>query len=199
MLLAALSLSAVAQSQDDFLWPIQGKKAGDDILYRPQEYIDSKQNVANLYIGAQPGTVVVAPADGTVTSFGVGYQPSIGQLVMDRPDAEDPTFDAMIAAFLKNEKNISVPPQYVCGVLFLRLTDGRRMSISGLRGDVAWKTGMAVKRGDIIGTVGYAYKAVKEPHIILSVTGTDSQAADPMTPFGLKSTFLPPKKLKAAD
>ena len=150
MLLAALSLSAVAQSQDDFLWPIQGKKAGDDILYRPQEYIDSKQNVANLYIGAQPGTVVVAPADGTVTSFGVGYQPSIGQLVMDRPDAEDPTFDAMIAAFLKNEKNISVPPQYVCGVLFLRLTDGRRMSISGLRGDVAWKTGMAVKRGDII-------------------------------------------------
>ena len=199
MLFAALSLSAAAQSQDNFLWPIQGKEAGEDILYRPQEYIGSDQNFANLYIGAPLGTVVVAPADGTVTFFGVGYQPSIGQIVMDRPDGTEPTFDAMIAAFQKEEKDISVPPQYVCGVLILRLADGRKLEFSGLRGDVTWKTGMAVKRGDIIGTVGYAYKEIKEPHINLSVIGHDSQAADPMTPFGLKSTFLPPKKLKATD
>ncbi len=199
MLAVLLCQSVAAQPQDNFLWPIQGKTAGEDILYRPQEYIDNKQNFGSLYIGAPLGTPVVAPADGTVDFFGVGYTPGLNRGIMDRPGSEEPTFDAMIAAFLQEEEDISVPPQYVCGMLTLRLADGRKLAFSGLRGDVAWKTGMTVKRGDVIGTVGYVYKGIKEPHIKLSISGQDSQAADPMTPFGLKSTFLPPKKLKAND
>ena len=54
------------------------------------------------------------------------------------------------------------------------------------------KTGMRLNKGDVIGEVKYAYYKIKEPHIMLNVYGSDGTLGDPMSPFGLKSTFAEP-------
>ena len=61
----------LAFAQDNFLWPIPGKQAGDDILYRPQDYIgvadgvnQAELNFDHLISGAPLGTPVVCPVDG---------------------------------------------------------------------------------------------------------------------------------------
>ena len=64
---------------------------------------------------------------------------------------------------------------------------------------MVYKSVMAVRRGVLLGTVGYYYRGIKEPHISLSLSDTQSNADDPMKPFGLKSTFIPPKEAKAPE
>ena len=34
-----LLLASTTFAQENYLWPIPNKKAGDDILYRPQDYL----------------------------------------------------------------------------------------------------------------------------------------------------------------
>ena len=71
ILLAALSfVSYSAYGQDEnLLWPLKGKDAGENILYRPQEYVGSELNFDNLFIGGAFGDTVVAPADGIITDY----------------------------------------------------------------------------------------------------------------------------------
>ena len=78
-----LLASNFAFAQDTFLWPIPGKKAGDDILYRPQDYIGvadgvnkSELNFGDLVIGAPLGTPVLCPVDGKITSALLCYRNS---------------------------------------------------------------------------------------------------------------------------
>ena len=132
--------------------------------------------------------------------YAVGYIPQLHQISLGHPrDGVENHFDAMIADFLEEEKDLPVPSQYVCGFLTIRLNDGRKLHLDGLRGNVVYKTGMAVRRGDVLGTVGYCYRGIKEPHINLSLSDTQSNQDDPMKPFGLRSTFIPPKETKAPE
>ena len=57
-----------AFAQDNYLWPISGKQAGEGILYRPQDYIgvadgvtQAELNFGELVIGALLGTPVLCP------------------------------------------------------------------------------------------------------------------------------------------
>ena len=191
-------LAASGEAQAPLLWPIQGHRSGENILFRPQEYINEELNSSNLFIGAPEGTAVVAPADGTVDFFSVGYASSLTRSTSMRPETDPPTFDAMLADARHSKEMLSVPARYVTGSLTLRLADGRKLSISGLEGDVPYKTGMKISRGDVLGSVGYAYKAIKEPHIRLSFSKASS-IIDPMTPFGLKTSFIPPQEFKLPE
>lgn len=199
MLATAFSLPVAAQTPDNFLWPIQGKTAGDDILCRPQEYVDKTQNDATLYVSAPAGTVVVVPADGTVEVATVGYQPYINQLQLFQPKSLGQSWSAMLDEVRTTEKDISVPLHYVTGMVTLRLADGRKLHITGLEGDVALKTGTTVHRGDVLGIVGYAYRYFKEPHISIALSKRNNSPDDPMKPFGLKSTFIPPEERKVPE
>ena len=183
VLLSVLSLGAAAQNT--FLWPIQGKKAGEDILYRPGENIGDEPNFNNLVIAAPLGTKVVAPDDCTLEFFSVGYYIDLLQCIASRPAGADVfNFDTMIAA-LQAEGNVTVPAQYVSGRLVLRLKDGRRLYLDGLRGDIVYdEAGMSFRRGDVLGTVGYAYRSIKEPHIFVIPSGT-WDPKDLMKRFGL--------------
>ncbi|MBQ7966888.1 MAG: hypothetical protein IJ290_03120 [Bacteroidaceae bacterium] len=60
-----------------YQWPIEGAKAGEGILYRPQEYIDNEHNFDQLFIGAELGTNVVSPCDGVVTYISLNYLHSL--------------------------------------------------------------------------------------------------------------------------
>ena len=56
-----------------YQWPIEGAKAGEGTLYRPQDYIGNEHNFEKLIIGAKPGTNVVSPCDGVITHVAMKY------------------------------------------------------------------------------------------------------------------------------
>ena len=185
ILLSLASLSVSAQNSQ-WLWPIEGAKTGDNIVCRPQDRIDKELNTGNLFIAAPEGTTVVAPVDGTIGALFVVANTSLSQSVTYGNDGG--TFDKSREK-LANDKKLPMGLKYINGSIMLRLSDGRKLYISGLRGNIPFKTGQRITKGQTLGTVAYDYRKIGKPHISISVSGKDSKPVDPMTPFGLKTTF----------
>ena len=181
--LVALSVSA---QNSQWLWPIEGAKTGEHIVYRPQDRIDKELNVGDLFIAAPEGTTVVAPVDGTIGTLNIVANISLAQSATY--GNEGGTFDKSRAKLANNPK-LPIPLKYINGSLMLRLSDGRKIYISGLRGNIPFKTGQRITKGQTLGTVAYDYRKIGEPHISISVSDNNGKHVDPMTPFGLKTTF----------
>lgn len=182
MLLSLAALPVASQWQ----WPIKSVKTGEGIVYRPQDRIDKELNFGDLFIAAPEGTEVVSPADGTIFNLSIDASATLTQMVTYGNDGG--TFDKSRAIVEKTEKT-PIPMKYVNASLTFRLADGRKIHIGGLRGDLPLKTGQRISKGQTLGTVAYAYRQIGQPHISLSVSSKDGKADDPMTPFGLKTTF----------
>lgn len=182
MLLQLAALPAVCQWQ----WPVKGTMTGENIVSRPQDRIDKELNYDHLFIAAPEGMEVVAPVDGTIGSLGLSAQTSLQRVTAYSNDGG--TFDKSRKK-LEQEKQLPVPLKYINGDVMLRLADGRKVWIGGLRGDILLKTGQRIAKGQVLGTVAYAYRAIGQPHISISVSDKTGKGADPMTPFGLKTTF----------
>ena len=176
-------------------WPVKGKAAGEDIIYRPQEYIGRELNFGDLYIGTAFGDTIIAPADGTVISYGILIKTSINSMSTVGCRAESPTLDAFLEDARKPENSYSVPKKYVTGYVSIRIDDGSTINIIGIEGDKEYKTGMKIRKGEYLGTAGYAYKEIEKSHIRLSISTRKGTVSDPMAPFGLTSTFIAPEKL----
>jgi Periplasmic protease len=178
------------------LWPIQGKNAGEDIILKPNEYIGNELNNEGLFISAQKGTNVLAPRDGIITHISYRYQRSLhgsnafhdSLSLASNVDEYDTQFRNKIA---KEKKGID--PEFISIGITISVGTKEKYSISGLRPVKKFKTGDKVKRSEIIGKVGYCYRLIKQPSICFSRSKNDT-IADPMTLFGLKSTFVPFKK-----
>lgn len=201
-LLAALAAAAFvprttaapAESEPEpWLWPVEGLAAGEGIRYAPQSHIGSELNFADLFIGAPEGTPVVAPTDGVVAHFGIGYLYSLENSISGTPDSGE-TLEAAIVR-LGRELGGREDPRCVGVTLALRTADGRTLYFGGMRGERIFRTGERVQRGERLGTVGYSYKHVDGPSLSFSVSDRRSRADDPMTPFGIRTTFIPPQEI----
>ena len=193
----------------EYLWPIKRDNTSEgiisvkskelDILYRPDEYIDKEHNFDNLFLTAPEGTTIVAPVDGTVIYCNYGYFNSICSVC---------SFGNYSGDFEQDKKNIleyiasghhpikKMDIRYLSLGIFLQTADGRKVAISGLHPVKHFKSGEKIKKGDVIGTMGYSYKAIKQPSIMVSVSTKKGTSDDPMTPFGLTSTFKKPDDRK---
>ena len=172
-----------------YLWPIEGANAGDNIISAPQSDIDGELNFDNLFIGASEGTNVLSPVDGTIISVGVGYLISLTSSV--GCNYGEQSFDES----LKNRDKYSFIPggsKYFHGALGIRSKDGKMIWFRGLSGSEIFKTGQTIKRGTPIGKVAYSYFKIEKPSIIMSIS-IGGKPADPMTPFNIKSSFIPPE------
>ena len=194
-LLAPLTLTA-EPSPEPWLWPVSGQSSGEGLLYVPQQYIGDELVFNELFIGVAPGTVIVAPADGTLDAFHVGYSTTLSSSVSFREEGD--TFNALLSKF-RSAENLKVPPRYVTGTMGIALPDGRKIWLQGIEGDVKFKTGMKISRGDTLGVSGWAYKGIAEPHICISVSTRKGTSDDPMTPFGLETTFEAPGEFKIPE
>lgn len=188
---------AAQTASDIWLWPLEGLAPGEGILHAPQSRIDGELNLNNLFIGAAEGTPVVTPTDGVVGFFAINYYHSLEYSVSGHPDADKP-FDEQYRAFAA-ELDAKTDPRYVGLCLSLWLADGRSLHLSGLRGDRFFRTGERIRRGERIGTVGYAYRKILEPCISVSVSDRRTRPDDPMTPFGLRTTFVKPGEMPVID
>ena len=180
-----------AQSESDWLWPIEGQKTGEGILFRPQDNIEKEYNFGNLFIGAPEGTRVLCPADAVVTSYDYTYNISLtSSKTWGPPENSYEEFIAEQKDYFRN-KGWSIRSL----TLSIALKIGNKtLWIHGLKRDDVLRTGTHLKRGDYLGTIAYSYHAISEPSICLSVS-VNSIADDPMTPFGLRSTFRKPESM----
>lgn len=192
-ILTILTVFAVSlPSYGQLLWPIKGTDAGSNIISRPQHYVDGELNFAELFIAADEGTEILSPSDGTIVSLGINY---LHSLIRTTSYSVEGTFDDAILEVKAKADLSKINPKYLSGQVGIRLSDGRKIYISGLRGNVHFKTGMKIKKGDLLGTASYAYKAFDEPHICLSVSTAKGTPDDPMTPFGLETSFVAPGEI----
>ena len=197
-LLALVTMTGQAQTQDNWLWPIKGQEAGTNILLRPQDLLGHEVNYGTLVLGAKEGTEVIAPADGEVASkMTLGFRSGLYQSTAYGFDDAN-TFDALRQK-MEEEPNVRDPKKYINGDFSLKLADGRNITFNGLRGKMEFKSGQRIKAGTVIGTVSYVFEKIGEPHIAIEIS--KGGLVDPMTPFGLPTTFrkaeqfTPPAKL----
>ena len=193
-LLASLSLLAARADGEAWLWPVVGAEAGDGIIYKPQTYIDKQLNFADLFIAAPLDAEVVAPVDGKVTSIGIGYLESMTSSRGGSVDF-DKDFDEATKEFAE-AGGPRYKQKYVSHSISLRTDDGRTLHIGGIKLARPFKTGETVSRGEKLGTVRYSYEAIEEPSIKISVSTPRGTVSDPMSPFGIESSFIPPEELK---
>lgn len=188
----AVSLCALTASAQTYLWPIKGAKAGQNIISAPQSYIGNELNSADLYVGAPLGTEVLAPVDGTISDLGTAYYLSITSMFGGGLDGK--SINEQVAA-LRKDLDKQYDPKYISGSIGISTGDGSTIYIGGLSGDERFKTGQKIKRGEVIGRVAYTYKPLAEPSIRISVS-KNRRNADPMTPFGIKTSYKAPESLK---
>lgn len=199
LLAAATLVSALALAQAAYLWPIPGKKAGDDILFKPGDYIgiagtasSSELNFADLIISAPLKTAVLSPVDGKIKYVHYDYRNSFRCSVNSYRYESTGVFERDSLHFVENEWLEPEKIQFLNYGITLVTSDGRHVSLTGMRPVKRFKTGEKIHRGDTLGTVGYLYHAIKAPCISVEVS-LNSICADPMTPFGLQTTFVAPK------
>ncbi len=193
-LLASVSLLTARADGEAWLWPVVGAETGDGIIYKPQTYIDKQLNFADLFIAAPLDAEVVAPVDGKVTSTGIGYMESMTSSRGGSVDF-DKDFDQSVKEFVE-ECGPRYKAKYVNHTIGLRTDDGRTVYIGGIKLARPFKTGETVSRGEKLGTVRYSYEAIEEPSIKISVSTPRGTVSDPMSPFGIESSFIPPEELK---
>jgi hypothetical protein len=189
----ASTFSALAQDTIA-LWPIFGKKAGENILYKPQDYIGTEKSFDALFIGAPEGTLVLSPVDGTIIHVSYGYKATL--FTSNSSSIDNPPTTKVADFDLKQRKEMAkeqgVNPQYISLSIGISCSNNEKFWIQGIRPIQYLKTGAKIKKGEVIGTVGFCYKLIAEPCIWLS-RSLNSKSADPMTPFGLKTSFIPYK------
>ena len=193
-----LLLTSTTFAQDTYLWPIPNKKAGDDILYRPQDYIgvadgvsQAELNFGDIIIGAPLGTPVLCPVDGKINHALLGYRNSWScSLICFGQQTGNFEQDSLL--FLEWDNMTQEKIHNTSLSVGIQMSDGRTIYIDGIRPTRLFKTGEKIHRGDTLGTVGYLYKKIQQPCISISIS-KNSKADDPMTPFGLKTTFILPK------
>ena len=201
-----LIVSGLAQEQ--YLWPIKKdahpsensisiKSKELDILYRPNELIGKEHNFGNLFLTAPEGTPILAPADGTIYSYGFSYVHSICDCESCRNNSKEDLNEIKKRMASVNEQSTvkEMAENNVSLSIAIQTVDGKKIWISGLHPVQRFKTGEKIKKGDVIGTMGYSYKAIKQPSLQISVSAKDKTASDPMTPFGLKTTFVKPGEM----
>ena len=197
-----LSLGAMSQKENSKIsfqkaqWPIKGKSAGEGIVGKPGQSIKGEKNYNELFIEGKEGDLVVAPVDGVVKSFGYKYSESLSYSYSFgfeektlKESSEADIKKAMADNLIKKNRQLKGGiARYVSLTLGIETKSGETYYISSLGLVKPFRTGEKITKGDVIGKVSYAYHAFSMPHIELSRT-IDTKGADPMSVFGLETSF----------
>lgn len=187
-LFALLFCVPLCAQQPAMQWPIAGHQAGQNILFRPQDYLADELNFAHLIIGGEEADTVVAPCEGVIASVHLVYLSKLTEMTTFGAEG---SFDEMLQAHRAEAEKRGFNPHYLTLSLTIRTAEGQKVHLSGLRPLREWRTGQAVTLADTLGLVHYAYERVPRPSLALSVSDAANKPADPMSPFGLPTTFIP--------
>ena len=147
-----------------------------------------------MIIGAKPGTNVVSPCDGVITHVAMNYYLSLNKS-FSIPNQKG-KFEDIIEQNKESMANKMQDAKYLSYMYLIKSNDGRTIYIRGLRTDTPFATGQKVKKGEVLGQVHYCYKKIPQPSICFMTIDRGGKPDDPMAPFGLKTTFIPPVNQK---
>ena len=195
--LLVLAYYILYSQTESVLWPISGTLPGENILYQPQDYIGDELNFGNLFIGGNAEKYVIAPCDGIVTSVSYTYLNSLTTTNIAScnfpSNSNISEYDTQIRDEIAKELGSRIADRkFISLSISIKNSNKEKYWISGLRPYQVLRTGYHIKKGDTIGTIGYAYHKIQQPSICVSKTKY-GKPTDPMTPFGLSSSFIPPK------
>jgi hypothetical protein len=175
-------------------WPIKNATPGTRVVFRPQDYIGDELNFGNIYISSLSDgqDSIISPCTGIVDGFYYSYYETIkntryfGNNYKQgiQPEAFDSAYRNAVGAKFK------LNPAYISVTIVIKNKMGTSYTISGIRPGRFYKTGSPIEKGDFIGTVGYTYSKIPYPCISIS-RSKSNKLIDPMTRFGLYSTFIP--------
>ncbi len=176
-------------------WIIKNDTIGSNIIYRPNDYIFGEQNYPYLVITGNIGDKVVSPVDGTITSVSYGYMFNLQRTHnINTPITKlrnDSSFRKNIAKDFNNNSNVKIDAKYVHYRITITTKEYGNIHLQGIINPSQFITGQKIKKGDIIGEIGYCYHKIEQPNLMISRT-VNNRNADPMSIFGLKSTFKAP-------
>jgi hypothetical protein len=140
--------------------------------------------------------VIISPVAGTITWFVYTYKQTLNYSISFHLPPTDYLHDKQILMQDNKEKNFD--SKFIAATIIIRTKDNKQLSISGIYPTKYFRTGETIKAGEVIGKVGYCYSKINKPAIVVSLS-EKNRAIDPLTPFGLKSTFkkLEPKKVNS--
>jgi C-terminal processing protease CtpA/Prc len=181
-----------------FIWPVNCDKNDWEILYQPQDIIQDEINENDLFIGGSENCYVIAPENGKILLARYGYNSTLTRSISFKPiipegqDIKqiDQYLRDSIASAYNNKYNKNIQPNFISYSVYVQYGKGKKYNISGLRPIKYFITGTKIKKGDTLGFVGYSYKKIPQPSISISFSKNGFND-DPMSPFGLKSTFKP--------
>ncbi|MCO5257826.1 MAG: S41 family peptidase, partial [Lentimicrobium sp.] len=171
------------------VWPITNEKHGSKILYKPNSFIGTEKNTDGLFISGAKGAFVVSPFKGVVLYSLYTYQFSL---------IHSQSMSELIANEIKSGKrsassgelqDLSMDTKYISLSVAIKTDANEVFHFTGLSKFKELKTGMKISIGDTIGLLSYCYKQINLPCLMIT-RSLDGVVADPMTPLGLKSTFV---------
>ncbi|MCG8410575.1 MAG: S41 family peptidase [Bacteroidales bacterium] len=188
--------STITLFSQNYTWPIKGNYIGQDILYQPQDFINEELNFSTLFIGAKENSLVISPCNGEIISVNhlvFNTLDKISGIPIPVNNNED------LKKLFEQCKGVCLSPdtevKYISTMVTISVGKREKIRIWGLKLREGLKTGYILKKGEIIGHSSYAYKAIKQPCIGFS-REIASIPSDPMSIFGLRSTFISPKENK---
>ena len=183
------TLFAIKASANDstYVWPVKGMPPGSNILYQPNDYLGDEQVYSDLIIATGIWDSIISPVDGIISDFNFTYKQSLISVVAYSPAH---FFDKSKDSSLKNfgETNLT-DSKFLTATISLLTKDGRKIFLTGFTPSRWFKTGEKLKKGDFLGVASYAYHKIPEQCLFINVS-RNAVSDDPMSPFGLKSSFV---------
>ncbi len=180
-----------------YIWPVKDSSVGEGIIYKPQDLIGDELNYDNLIIEASLGAEVVAPESGIIKYVTYVYFYNLEYIWMYHINYNDTISisdnDLIQRKFIASQMHID--SKFVSLSIYVQTKDKKSYLISGIRPVRHLKTGSYLNKGDVIGEVGYFYSKINKPSIMFSIS-KESRPFDPMSIFGIPSTFIPPQNSK---
>lgn len=189
-LIVLLFTSVCCQAQSPlYLWPIAGKQTGVGVVYRPNDVISGEKNNNKLIISSDLNSIVLAPVDGIVQTFNYTYYNNLTSCDFIGY-APTNNWGKDVSAIQKQFPQKKYITQYLSVTIGIKTSDGQIVYLEGIRPIQHFKTGQRISQGDTIGHIGFFFQRIAVPTIAISIE-KEGQASDPMSPFGLKTTFHP--------
>ncbi len=189
-------------AQENPLWIIKDKTAGSDILYRPNDFFDGKINIVNLFISGNKGDKIISPVDGTITHISYGYllglERSISFNNINKLSLNDSLFKEQIAKKYNETHPVSIDPKFIHFKISIYSKQYGAFSIWGLNNPGKFITGQKIRKGEVLGELGFCYSKIEKRNVKMS-RSVNNKSADPMSIFGLKSTYRKPSKFIEKD
>jgi len=161
-------------AQNQFLWPLP--QGTGKVILKPGNTLNPITNDpifnGGYFISAPYNTPVFAIDDGVISTT--------SSFIIISPNLTFMASFTSLESFRKYKKNRAwFKEENLMGMIGIKLKDGSKVHYQGLiAGDTTKKTGHQVKRGEIIGYVGYFKVISEEPCIEISLDKANGTASD---------------------